>query len=170
MTAAFERLYQGGGGPGDGPGLKAREAPLVSLEALQRLKRALPGGLAIVTGRPRRGERWRRGQRGGNEATAPPPPLADAFEAIERYGWSGVFDAVVCMEDAPLKPDPAPVRLALERLRSAHALRNGGGAAAAGEAAALITPARTAMVGDTVDDIRAAVGAGVTGEACGRAA
>jgi phosphoglycolate phosphatase-like HAD superfamily hydrolase len=43
------------------------------------------------------------------------------------------------MEDAPIKPDPAPVRLALERLRVATAW----------------------MVGDTPDDLRAARGAGV---------
>ena len=46
---------------------------------------------------------------------------------------------MVCREDAPLKPDPAPVRLAMEQLE-----------------------ARTAwMLGDTPDDLRAAAGAGV---------
>ena len=43
------------------------------------------------------------------------------------------------MEDAPSKPDPAPVRLALERLGARHAW----------------------MVGDTPDDLRAARAAGV---------
>ena len=92
-----------------------------------------------------------------------PPPSSDALEALERYGWGGAFDALVAMEDAALKPDPAPVRLALARLREAYARRLGGGSAAEAEAAALIVPARVAMVGDTVDDVRAAVAAGVTG-------
>ena len=30
----------------------------------------------------------------------------DAFDALRRYGWDDLFDAVVCMEDAALKPDP----------------------------------------------------------------
>jgi len=46
---------------------------------------------------------------------------------------------VVCMEDGPLKPDPAPVRTAASRLGVERAW----------------------MVGDTPDDIRAASGAGV---------
>ena len=96
-------------------------------------------------------------------------PLTDALEAIARYGWTGVFDAVVCMEDAAVKPDPAPVRLALSQLRDAHVRRALAADVAAvraqAEAAAeeLIRPERTAMVGDTVDDIRAAVAAGVVG-------
>lgn len=62
------------------------------------------------------------------------------------------------MEDAPLKPDPAPVKLALEKLAALRAAE----AAAAGTAvAAPVLPA--IMIGDTVDDIRAAVSAGVTG-------
>ena len=50
-----------------------------------------------------------------------------------------LFGVVVCLEDAPIKPDPAPVRLALERLGVAHAW----------------------MIGDTPDDVRAARDAGV---------
>jgi phosphoglycolate phosphatase-like HAD superfamily hydrolase len=44
------------------------------------------------------------------------------------------------MEDAPVKPDPAPVKLALEQLKCKTGI----------------------MFGDTVDDARAAVGAGIT--------
>jgi phosphoglycolate phosphatase-like HAD superfamily hydrolase len=73
--------------------------------------------LAVVTGRPRDEARW----------------------FLEREGLAGCFRAVVCMEDAPRKPDPAPVRLALARL---------------GVRAAW-------MVGNTPDDIRAAAGASV---------
>ncbi len=52
---------------------------------------------------------------------------------------TGCFQTVVTMEDAPAKPDPAPVQLALERLGVRHAW----------------------MVGDTPDDIRAARAAAV---------
>lgn len=154
----FEELYQGDGTPAN-PGLKATESALIPTSTLTALKARCPGGLAIVTGRPRR----------------------DAFEAVARYGWADVFDAVVCMEDAALKPDPAPVQLALARLRTAYAARKAGAeagspvassssgagaspsglAAAIAEAEALITPGSCMMLGDTVDDVRASVAAGV---------
>jgi HAD superfamily hydrolase (TIGR01549 family) len=54
-------------------------------------------------------------------------------------GLEGFFATVVCLEDAPRKPDPAPVRLAMDRL----------------------SVARAWMVGDTPDDARAARRAGV---------
>ncbi len=66
-------------------------------------------------------------------------PQHDAMELVEREGWSGLFDAAVVMGETPPKPDPAPVHAALSRLG-----------------------VRTAwMLGDTVDDIRAARAAGV---------
>jgi phosphoglycolate phosphatase len=73
--------------------------------------------LAIVTGRPR----------------------ADALRFLEQFDLLDVFGALVCREDAPLKPDPAPVRAALERLGVRRAW----------------------MLGDTRDDLEAARGAGV---------
>lgn len=82
---------------------------------LRELARRLP--LGIVTGRPR----------------------AEAETFLERAGLTGMFGALVCMEDAPDKPDPAPVRLALERLGARSAW----------------------MVGDTVNDIAAARASGV---------
>ncbi len=84
-------------------------------QVLERLAKRLP--LAIVTGRPRDEARW----------------------FLERAGFANLFRAVVCMEDAPRKPDPAPVRLALARLGVQRAW----------------------MVGNTPDDIRAASGASV---------
>ncbi len=66
-------------------------------------------------------------------------PRVDADRFLERTGIAGCFRTVVTMEDAPIKPDPTPVRLALERLGVATAW----------------------MVGDTPDDTRAARGAGV---------
>ena len=96
-------------------GLREHERAIVPRALLERLATRLP--LAVVTGRPRDEARW----------------------FLEREGLTGCFRAVVCMEDAPRKPDPAPVRLALARLG-----------------------VRTAwMVGNTPDDIRAAAGASV---------
>jgi len=115
-------------------------------------------------------------------------PPADAAEAIARFGWGGIFDAVVCMEDARLKPDPQPVQLAIARLQAlarqraagpdspsagaAGALGAGAGAApvptatdaaAAAGAAEAVSAGTVVMIGDTVDDMRAAAAAGVAG-------
>ena len=96
-------------------GASASERLIPDAGELRDLARRLP--LGIVTGRPR----------------------TEAVAFLDRAGLVGIFGALVCMEDAPDKPDPAPVRLALERLdvRSAW------------------------MVGDTVNDIAAARAAGV---------
>ncbi len=111
VTARFEELYQG---TDDEPGLRRHEMLIPSRELLAGLAGRFK--LGIVTGRPR----------------------ADAERFLREEGVRGLFGAVVCREDAPLKPDPAPVRVALEQLE-----------------------ARTAwMLGDTPDDVRAAVGAG----------
>jgi histidinol-phosphate aminotransferase len=108
----FENIYQG---EGDTPGLKTKERLLVERDVLESWARRLP--LGIVTARPRK----------------------DAAEFLDRFGIADYFSAVVTREDAPAKPDPAPVRLALERLGLSRAW----------------------MVGDTVDDLTAAREAGV---------
>jgi HAD superfamily hydrolase (TIGR01548 family) len=108
----FERIYQG---DEDTPGLKMCERLLVDGERLRSWASRLP--LAIVTARPRQ----------------------DAMEFLERFEVAGHFSVVVTREDAPSKPDPAPVRLALQRLGVTRAW----------------------MVGDTVDDLAAARAAGV---------
>ncbi|MEX1312005.1 MAG: aminotransferase class I/II-fold pyridoxal phosphate-dependent enzyme [Candidatus Sulfomarinibacteraceae bacterium] len=107
VTARFESIYQGTDAE---PGLRRHERLLVEHDTLTRLAERLP--LAVVTGRPRR----------------------DAERFLAEHGITDLFRAVVAMEDAPAKPDPAPVRTALEGL----GLR------------------RAWMVGDTPDDIRAA--------------
>jgi phosphoglycolate phosphatase-like HAD superfamily hydrolase len=84
---------------------------------LHRLSWRIP--LAIVTGRPR----------------------AEADWFLSRAGIVHIFRAVVCMEDAPAKPAPDPIRLAMDRLGARSAW----------------------MVGDTPDDIRAARAAGAIG-------
>jgi len=112
VTARFQSLYLGTAGA---PGLRERERLIVPRALIERLARRLP--LAVVTGRPRDEARW----------------------FLERMGIADLFRAVICMEDAARKPDPAPVRLALVRLGVRRAW----------------------MVGNTPDDVRAAAGANV---------
>ena len=108
----FERLYQGDDRT---EGLRRHESLIPDPALLEELARSHP--LGIVTGRPRR----------------------DAEHFLREQGVRGLFSAVVCREDGPLKPDPEPVRIALKLL-----------------------DARTAwLLGDTPDDVRAAVRAGV---------
>jgi HAD superfamily hydrolase (TIGR01548 family) len=110
----FEELYQGTAAR---RGLKHEETLLVEVGALAGWARRFKMGL--VTGRPR----------------------SDALELLDRYDLRGLFPVVVTMDDGPLKPDPAPVRLALGRLGAATAW----------------------MIGDTPDDVRAARRAGIEG-------
>ena len=111
-TTRFEARYQGDAGH---PGLRERECLIPEVALLEALASRVP--LAVVTGRPR----------------------ADLEDFFGRTGVGRLFSTVICMEDAPAKPDPAPVRLALKRLgvRSAW------------------------LIGDTPDDICAARDAGV---------
>jgi len=112
VTDRFEALYQG---TDETPGLRRCESLRFDRETLERLSAKFP--LAVVTGRPQ----------------------SDARRFLEEQGIANLFSTMVCMEDGPSKPDPAPVRLALEQLG-----------------------AKTAwMVGDTPDDMRAARGASV---------
>jgi histidinol-phosphate aminotransferase len=112
VTEVFEELYQG---TQDAPGHRRHETLRVGRESLARLAGNRP--LAVVTGRPR----------------------ADADRVLSANAIDGLFAAVVCMEDAPAKPDPAPIRLAMERLGVGTAW----------------------MMGDSIDDVRAARRAGV---------
>ena len=68
--------------------------------------------LGVVTGRPRQ----------------------DWEYAVEKFSLHGVFHAAICMEDAPQKPDPTPVKRAMRALDVERAW----------------------LLGDTVDDMRAA--------------
>lgn len=112
VTARFETLYQGDGRT---PGLKVAETSLVDQERWQRWASRFP--LAVVTGRPR----------------------IDAEEFLERFGLAESLAALVTRDEAPLKPDPTPVRLALETMGVTRAW----------------------MLGDTPDDVTAARAAGV---------
>ena len=112
VTRAYQEVYLG---TATSPGLRESERLLVSRELLSGLADRLP--LAVVTGRPRKEAEW----------------------FLDKEGLTGLFPVVVCMEDGPIKPDPAPVQLACSRLGVERAW----------------------MVGDTPDDIRASARAGV---------
>ena len=111
VTTRFQAIYLGTSAT---PGLRERERMLCSCDLVAELSARLPA--AIVTGRPRDEARW----------------------FVESAGIAGSFRTLVCMEDAAAKPDPAPVRLAMQRLGAQRAW----------------------MLGNTPDDIRAALGAG----------
>ena len=87
----FEEVYQG---TEEAPGLRRHETLIPDRELLEELARSFK--LGVVTGRPR----------------------ADAERFLREQGVRGLFSVVVCREDAPPKPDPAPVRVALERLEA----------------------------------------------------
>ena len=83
--------------------------------------------MAIVTGRPRE----------------------EALEFLERFSLQSLFSVIVAMEDTPKpKPDPAPVRLAVEKLQKI--------------CDPTLTVEECVMVGDTVDDALSARAAGVS--------
>ncbi|MBD3220219.1 aminotransferase class I/II-fold pyridoxal phosphate-dependent enzyme [bacterium] len=92
-----------------------REQLIPARRTLERL--AARRSLAAVTGRPRR----------------------DARRVLAQLGLDDLVTTTVVLEDAPAKPDPAPVRLALRRLGVRRAW----------------------LVGDTPDDMTAARRAGV---------
>ena len=111
VVERFEEIYQGLPGR---PGLKFTERPLVDPATWARWADTLP--LGVVTGRPRR----------------------DAREVLDRFGLLADTSVLVTREDAPLKPDPGPVLLAMEQLGVDRAW----------------------FLGDTTDDVEAARAAG----------
>ncbi|MFW5966353.1 MAG: aminotransferase class I/II-fold pyridoxal phosphate-dependent enzyme [Persicimonas sp.] len=107
VTRRFERIYQGTEAE---PGLRKTEELLVDRAFFERLAERYR--LGIVTGRPRQ----------------------DARRFLVDKGLDDLFEALVCMEDAALKPDPEPVELLLDQLSAERAW----------------------LIGDTPDDARAA--------------
>ena len=91
-------------------GLWKKERLIGSIEGLTSLSKQIP--IAAVTGRPRK----------------------DYELAAKHFGFEDLFSASICMEDAPLKPSPEPVKLALNTLGVTRAW----------------------MIGDTADDMQAA--------------
>lgn len=102
-------------------GLRNMETLIPSKAMLRHLGKLCSHGMAIVTGRPR----------------------ADCDFFLKTFGLTDLFNFCICMEDGPAKPDPTPVRLAMERLN--------------------VSKGEVLMIGDTPDDIKAAVAAGAIG-------
>lgn len=122
VTETFERFYQGDPNT-DTVGLYELETLIPKREILEELRRRCgPNRMAIVTGRPRK----------------------DCVKFLKFHKIHHLFDACVCMEDGPPKPDPFPVLKACELL-------------------GLDASPSVVMVGDTPDDIRSAIAAGCTG-------
>ena len=102
-------------------GLIENEKWLLDKELLTKLKKEYKTG--IVTGRP----------------------YAEAKYALEKFRVEKFFDALIAKEDAPEKPDPSGINLALEKLGVKRAV----------------------YIGDNIDDVKAAKSAGVTSIAIG---
>ncbi len=90
VTSRFEDLYQG---VGSTPGLWTTEQPLTNRRWISALKER-GYALGVVTGRPRR----------------------DAERLIDQFGFEGLFETLICMEDGPLKPDPWPIQAVMEAM------------------------------------------------------
>ena len=137
VTDRFQSLYLGKDGKG---GLRERERLLLDVGLLAELSAMCK--LAIVTGRPR----------------------DDAEYFLHHHNIAQYFTWLTCMEDAPLKPKPDPVLLALQKLNLIPSSVNSSSSTSASYS--LSSPSRfnggvVYMVGDTPDDVRATVTANI---------
>lgn len=114
VTEQWEEMYQG---TATKEGLWTVETLLVDKAMLKRLCKSVP--VAVVTGRPR--------------------PDAERF--LVQHDIVECFDFMVCHGEAPSKPNPDGVKMAMDHLGVTQAV----------------------FIGDTPDDIVAAVAAGVVG-------
>ena len=126
VTDRFQSLYLGKDGKG---GLREKERLLLDVSLLSELSAACP--LAVVTGRPR----------------------DDAEYFLHHHNIAQFFTWLTCMEDAPLKPKPEPVLLAMQKLNLIPAAA----AAAAASSSSRFGNGFVLMIGDTPDDIRSGV-------------
>ena len=95
VTKRFETFYQG---TTTRSGFKEAETLLVDVPTLSSWAEILP--LGVVTGRPR----------------------SDAEYFLKRSGLERLVSVMVTRDNAPLKPDPTPVRLAIARLEGSPSL------------------------------------------------
>ena len=135
VTDRFQSLYLGRDGKG---GLREKERLLLDVGLLAELSAACP--LAIVTGRPR----------------------DDAEYFLHHHRIAQYFTWLTCMEDAPLKPKPEPVLLALQKL----GLIPSSSSTSSSSSPSLTSSSRynnglVYMIGDTPDDVRATVTANI---------
>ncbi len=106
------------------PGLKLNEKALLSKAFFQSLKKKFK--LAIVTGRPRkvcailcsRAISW-------PVAVSMLTMLKDCMEFLELHSLTSLFDSIVTMDDAPLKPSPEPIHLAMRQVGGQRAIMFG---------------------------------------------
>ena len=137
VTDRFQSLYLGKDGKG---GLRERERLLLDVGLLAELSAMCP--LAIVTGRPR----------------------DDAEYFLHHHNIAQYFTWLTCMEDAPLKPKPDPVLLALQKLNlipSSISSSSSSSASYSLSSASRFNSGVVYMVGDTPDDVRATVTANI---------
>jgi len=128
VTETFEQFYQGDTKTNTA-GLCELETLIPSMETMKELKRRCGSRIAIVTGRPKK----------------------DCDKFLKLHNLDTMIDVSVCMEDGPPKPDPFPVRRALELLNvNADSNVNN-------------KYNEVIMVGDTPDDIRSAIACGCRG-------
>ncbi len=113
VKRTFEAIYLGDDSAQEP--LYRHDRLLINPESIRAISRKY--NLGVVTGRPQR----------------------DATRFLERFDLVDDIDAPICGEDAPAKPDPAPVTEALDRLGSESGW----------------------LLGDTPDDIEAARAAGI---------
>lgn len=122
----FEKLYQGDPSTGQ-KGLRELETLIPLRGVLLELRQRCRFGMGVVTGRPR----------------------MDCYTFLDRFNLRPLFtdnlgnEVLVCMNEASQgKPSPAPVQLALSKLK-------------------LQASSKILLLGDTPDDMRAAKGAGI---------
>lgn len=80
---------------------------------------------------------------GGRMGIVTGRPRNDCAKFLKKYDLESLFPTCVCMEDGPPKPDPHPVLLCAQKMG--------------------VDPSCTILIGDTPDDISAAIAAGGRG-------
>lgn len=142
VTAVFEGLYLGADGV---EGLRMTEKLIVKAELLQRLADRFPMG--VVTGRPRE----------------------QAKDFLATHSIEPLFPHWSCMRETEKpKPDKGPVLDVLAKMGYTKPVFDGGAHTSVqywldGDVNKSVNADQIILIGDTVDDVRAAVAAGCIG-------